>query len=89
MLTCKFCDQSITFDNEHVSQKSRKKIPLDLDSKELHHCEQSFNAWRKKHPLIRRYCHEKIYFDDEVTSDSGKRIPLEVDSGEAHDCPNR
>ena len=89
MLTCKFCEQSITIDYEHISQKSGKKIPLDPNSKEPHHCEKSFNAWCKDHPLICRYCHEtKIYFDDNVRSDNGKRIPLEQDSGEAHNCPN-
>jgi hypothetical protein len=89
MLTCKFCDESIIFDDYHVSQKSGKKIPLDPDNYKPHRCEESLNAWRKEHPLICQYCHDvQIYFNDSVVSSNGKRIPIEVDTDEPHNCPN-
>ena len=30
--------QPITFDNKHISQRTGKKIPLDVDTQEPHNC---------------------------------------------------
>jgi hypothetical protein len=37
-ISCRQCNQPITFDNKHVSQRSSKKIPLDVDTNEPHDC---------------------------------------------------
>jgi hypothetical protein len=41
-LYCNLCDQPIRFDDEYVSERTGKKIPLDYDTEERHHCE----VWR-------------------------------------------
>jgi hypothetical protein len=86
MLTCKYCQEYLTFDDKHRSKKG-KKIPLGQNG-EPHRCEESLQAWREEHPLICRQCGEtEIYFSEEVTSVNGKMIPLEAETGEIHDCP--
>ena len=37
-LSCRQCGQPITFDNKHISQRTGKKIPLDVDTEEPHDC---------------------------------------------------
>ena len=37
-LSCKLCGQPITFDNKHISQRTGKKIPLDVETNEPHDC---------------------------------------------------
>ena len=37
-LSCRQYGQPITFDNKHISQRARKKIPLDIETKEPHDC---------------------------------------------------
>ena len=37
-LACRQCGQPITFDNKHVSQRTGKKIPLDIETDEPHDC---------------------------------------------------
>ena len=33
-LSCKFCGEPITFDDKHISQRTGKKIPLDVETRE-------------------------------------------------------
>ena len=35
-LSCNLCGQPITFDNKHISQRTGKKIPLDVETNEPH-----------------------------------------------------
>lgn len=37
-LSCRQCGEPITFDNKHASQKTGKKIPLDIETNEPHDC---------------------------------------------------
>jgi hypothetical protein len=37
-ILCNRCQKPITFDSKHVSQRTGKKIPLDVDTKEPHDC---------------------------------------------------
>ena len=37
-ISCRQCGQPITFDNKHISQRTGKKIPLDVDTQEPHNC---------------------------------------------------
>jgi hypothetical protein len=37
-LSCRQCVQPITFDNKHISQRTGKKIPLDVETNEPHDC---------------------------------------------------
>jgi hypothetical protein len=38
LLSCRLCGQPIKFDDKHISQRSGKKIPLDIDTDEPHDC---------------------------------------------------
>jgi hypothetical protein len=35
-LSCRLCKQPITFDNKHISQRTGKKIPLDVENNKPH-----------------------------------------------------
>ena len=37
-ITCRLCQQPIKFDDKHISQRTGKKIPLDLSTSEPHDC---------------------------------------------------
>lgn len=37
-LSCRLCGQQITFDNKYISQRTGKKIPLDIETNEPHDC---------------------------------------------------
>jgi hypothetical protein len=37
-ILCRQCNQPITFDNKHISQRTGKKIPLDIETNEPHDC---------------------------------------------------
>jgi hypothetical protein len=37
-LQCRACNKPITFDNKHISQRTGKKIPLDVQTNEAHDC---------------------------------------------------
>ena len=37
-ISCRQCGQPITFDNKHISQRTGKKIPLDIETNEPHDC---------------------------------------------------
>ena len=43
LLYCRYCDEEITFDDDHVSEYSGKKIPLDVDTMEPHDCQEKEN----------------------------------------------
>ncbi len=89
MTFCKHCEEELTFSDEYISPKTGKKVPLDAQTMESHHCAQSLDAWRKEHPLVCNRCHKaRIYFDSEILSKNCKPIPLETDTGKPHDCPN-
>jgi hypothetical protein len=38
LLSCRLCGQAIKFDDKHVSHRTGKKIPLDIDTEEPHDC---------------------------------------------------
>jgi hypothetical protein len=101
-VVCRLCGQPITFNNKHVSQKTGKKIPLDVDAQEPHDCpvhrdqQQQGQAQQSQQQQIqqqRRYlqcnkgCGQEIYFDaNHSKSQSGKWIPLDKDTGLPHQC---
>jgi hypothetical protein len=101
-VVCRLCGQPITFNNKHVSQKTGKKIPLDVDTQEPHDCpirrdqQQQGQAQQSQQQQIqqqRRYlqcnkgCGQEIYFDaNHSKSQSGKWIPLDKDTGLPHQC---
>jgi hypothetical protein len=37
-LACRLCGKPIKFDDKHISQKTGKKIPLDIETNEPHDC---------------------------------------------------
>jgi hypothetical protein len=37
-ILCRQCQNPIKFDDKHVSQKTGKKIPLDVETNEPHDC---------------------------------------------------
>jgi hypothetical protein len=65
-LSCNLCGQPITFDNKHISHRTGKKIPLDVDTDEPHDCpewkgsqqykpQQSQPQQQSQQPQQRRY----------------------------------
>jgi hypothetical protein len=78
-LTCRQCNQPITFDNKHISQRTGKKIPLDPGTNEPHDCpvrrdqpqqqQQGQIQQTQQMQQQRRYlqcnkgCGQEIYFD--------------------------
>lgn len=99
-LSCRQCGEPITFDSKHISQKTGKKIPLDVATNEPHDCpvrreQQQSQLPSQQQPQSqpqRRYfqcnkgCGEEIYFDANNKSQSGKFIPLDKDTGLPHQC---
>jgi predicted nucleic acid-binding Zn ribbon protein len=83
MTECKLCGEPIHFNNDIVSERTGKKIPLD-ETDEPHNCP----GWKAQH---RKYynckdCGAEIYFDEVHISKSGKHIPLDKETGEPHQC---
>jgi hypothetical protein len=37
-ISCRLCQQPIKFDDKHISQRTGKKIPLDIATNEPHDC---------------------------------------------------
>jgi hypothetical protein len=96
-LTCRQCGQPITFDNKHISQRTGKKIPLDIQTNEPHDCpvrreqQQSQLPHQQQHQEKQYFqcnkgCGSEIYFDANNKSQSGKFIPLDKDTGLPHQC---
>jgi hypothetical protein len=95
-LSCRQCGQPITFDNKHISQKTGKKIPLDVETNEPHDCParrdqqqgqpQQPQQTQKQYYQCRKGCGQEIYFDANNKSQSGKWIPLDKDTGLPHQC---
>jgi hypothetical protein len=100
-LSCNSCGQPITFDNKHISQRTGKKIPLDVATNEPHDCParreqqqsqlpqqqpQSQQQTERRYYPCRKGCGQEIYFDANSKSQSGKFIPLNKDTGLPHQC---
>jgi len=97
-LTCRLCNQPITFDNKHISQRTGKKIPLDIETNEPHDCpvrrdqpkpqqeQQQQPQERKRYLQCNKGCGQEIYFDANNKSQSGKFIPLDKQTGLPHQC---
>jgi hypothetical protein len=98
-LLCRLCGERIKFDDKHISERTGKKIPLDVDTEEPHECpawkeqqQQGQQSQQQQQPQQRRYyqcnkgCRQEIYFDANNKSQSGKWIPLDKDTGLPHQC---
>ncbi|HEY7079715.1 MAG TPA: hypothetical protein VH500_08440 [Nitrososphaeraceae archaeon] len=86
MLSCRYCNNEITFSDQKVS-KNGKKIPLDPETFNIHQCKQSSKVWSREHHLLCRSCKTTlIYFDDRFISDSGKKVPLDKTTNKPHNC---
>jgi hypothetical protein len=92
-LYCKQCDEPIKFDDEQISERNGKKIPLNLETDQPHDCP----VWRSQQQEQRRQTHRRyyscrngcvqfIYFDEKERTENGKWIPLEKETGEPHQC---
>jgi hypothetical protein len=89
-LLCRICGERIKFDDKHISQRTGKRIPLDVDTEEPHDCparreQQQQPEQRRYHQCIKG-CGQEIYFDANNKSQSGKFIPLDKDTGLPHQC---
>jgi hypothetical protein len=83
-ILCKQCNQPITFDNKHISQRTGKKIPLDPNTNEPHDCpvrrdqpqqaQQSYQQQERRYHQCNKGCGQEIYFDTNNKSQSGKWI---------------
>jgi hypothetical protein len=96
-IVCRLCNQPITFDNKHISQRTGKKIPLDVETNEPHDCPvrrdqpqqqqgQQSQQMQRRYYQCRKGCGQEIYFDANSKSQSGKFIPLDKDTGLPHKC---
>ena len=101
-LACRQCGQPITFDNKHISQRTGKKILLDVETNEPHDCPvrrdrpqqqgQQSQQQLNQQPQERRYlqcnkgCGQEIYFEANNKTQSGKWIPIDKDTGQPHQC---
>jgi hypothetical protein len=101
-LACRQCGQPITFDNKHISQRTGKKIPLDVEINEPYDCPvrrdqpqqqgQQSQQQLYQQPQQRRYlqcnkgCGQEIYFEANNKTQSGKWIPIDKDTGQPHQC---
>jgi hypothetical protein len=87
-LACIQCGKPIKFDDKKLSQRTGKKIPLDLKTDEPHGCP----LWRSEQHKQRRYyscrkaCGQFIYFDENERTENGKWIPLSKETGLPHQC---
>jgi hypothetical protein len=90
MANCKLCDHEIIFDDWHVSQKTGKKIPLDVYTEQPHDCpiwkqQQRYNRRRHYYPC--RNCSADIYFDNAQKSKNGIWVPIDKQTCTPHHCP--
>jgi hypothetical protein len=96
-IVCRLCNQPITFDNKHISQRTGKKIPLDVETNEPHDCpvrrdQPQQQQGQQSQQMQRRYhqcnkgCGQEIYFDSSNKTQAGKWIPLEKETGLPHQC---
>ena len=70
----RLCGQAIKFDDKHLSERTGKKIPLDIDTEESHDCpvwkgSQQYQPQQQQQQKERRYhqcnkgCGQEIYFE--------------------------
>jgi hypothetical protein len=101
-LSCKLCSKPIKFDDKHVSHRTGRKIPLDVDTEEPHDCPvwkgtqqyqpQPQQPQQQQPEKQRRYyqcnkgCGQFIYFHESQRTENGKWMPLEKKTGEPHLC---
>jgi hypothetical protein len=94
-LLCRLCGERIKFDDKHISERTGKRIPLDVDTEEPHNCtvwssnnqQQPQQQTEKRYHQCRKGCGQEIYFDaNHSKSQSGKWIPLTRDTGLPHQC---
>jgi hypothetical protein len=91
-LYCNLCDEAIRFDGDHISERTGKKIPLDLDTDEPHDCPAWRSQQEQRRRTQRRYyscrkgCGQFIYFDANNKSQNGKWIPFDKETNEPHQC---
>jgi hypothetical protein len=92
-LTCKLCQQPITFDSKHIGHVTGRKIPLDVDTGEPHNCPARKGiTQQQQQPQQRRYlpcskgCGHEIYFDVNSKTSTGKWIPLDKQTRQPHEC---
>jgi hypothetical protein len=94
-LLCRLCGERIKFDDKHISERTGKRIPLDVDTEEPHDCptrrEQQqqgelLQSEQRRYHQCNKGCGQEIYFDANNKSQSGKFIPLSKDTGLPHQC---
>jgi hypothetical protein len=85
---CRYCDDEITFSEDYVSERTGKKIPLDVDTEEPHDCPIR-RAHHRKFYDCNRGCGFQIYFDKMYLTESGKWIPVDKQTGLPHTCAGR
>jgi hypothetical protein len=99
--SCRLCGKPVKFSDKHVSQRTGRKIPLDIETGEPHDCpvwrgsqqyQQQPQPQQQQQPRQKRYydcrkgCGQSIYFDENQRTQSGKWIPLSKDTGLPHQC---
>lgn len=68
-LLCRLCGERIQFDDKHISERTGKRIPLDINTEEPHDCPARREQQEQQQEQERRYrtcnkgCGQFIYFD--------------------------
>jgi hypothetical protein len=69
-LACKTCGGPIKFDDKHVSQRTGKKVPLDVETGERYDCpaqrdqqQQGQQSQQRRYHQCNKGCGQEIYFD--------------------------
>jgi DNA-directed RNA polymerase subunit RPC12/RpoP len=97
-IRCRQCGHQIKFDDKRTSQRTGKKIPLDVNTNEPHNCPVS--VWKDTQPNTntntntkeRRYvqcnkgCGGEVYFDVNTKTSTGRWIPISKATGLPHQC---
>jgi hypothetical protein len=99
---CRQCGKPIKFDDKWISERTGRKIPLDVDTEEPHDCplrrsnskqqqlqqiqQQQQQQQERRYLQCNKGCGNEIYFDANNKSQSGKFIPLDKETGLPHQC---
>ena len=98
-LSCRHCGEPIKFNEKRISERTGKKIPLDVQTNERHDCpvrrdqpqqgqqqQQSLQHQQRRYLQCSKGCGHEIYFDVNTKTHSGKWIPLDKETGLPHQC---
>ena len=68
-LLCRLCGVRIKFDDKHISERTGKRIPLDVETEEPHDCparreqqQVQLPQQQRRYHMCNKGCGQEIYF---------------------------